>query len=67
MSEDSYEISLGNFDTETRRKAKLDQVSFWDEKQKNFHGLTNGRKLLNGIFHLLNGLLVVRLMLHITH
>ena len=34
MNEDSYEISLGNFDTDTRRKAKLDQVSFWDDQAK---------------------------------
>ena len=34
MSEDSYKIGLGNFDTETRRKAKLDIVSFWDEQAK---------------------------------
>nr|AIF15789.1 acetate--CoA ligase (ACSS, acs) [uncultured marine thaumarchaeote KM3_71_E12] len=34
MSEDSYKIGLGNFDIETRRKAKLDIVSFWDEQAK---------------------------------
>ena len=60
MSEDSYEISLGNFDTETRRRSNLDQVLFWDEQAKNFHGLTSGQKPLSGIHRLLNGLLVVR-------
>ena len=34
MSIDSYEIGLEKFDTEARRKAKLDQVSFWDEQAK---------------------------------
>ena len=34
MSEDFYEISLGNVNTETRRKAKLDQTSFWNEQAK---------------------------------
>ena len=34
MSEDSYEISLGNFDTETRRRSNLDPVLFWDEQAK---------------------------------
>ena len=34
MSEDFYEISLGNVNTETRRKAELDQISFWNEQAK---------------------------------
>jgi len=34
MSADSYKIGLGNFDTETRIKAKSDQTSFWDEQAK---------------------------------
>ena len=34
MSADSYKIGLGNFDTEARRKAKLDQTSFWNEQAK---------------------------------
>ena len=34
MSEDFYEISLGNVNTETRRRAKLDQTSFWNEQAK---------------------------------
>ena len=34
MSTDSYKIGLGNFDTEARRKAKLDQTSFWNEQAK---------------------------------
>ena len=34
MSADSYKIGLGNFDTEVRRKAKLDQTSFWNEQAK---------------------------------
>ncbi len=34
MSDDFYEISLGNVNTETRRRAKLDQTSFWNEQAK---------------------------------
>ena len=34
MSTDSYKIGLGNFDTGTRIKAKLDQTSFWNEQAK---------------------------------
>jgi len=34
MSTDSYKIGLGNFDTGTRIKAKLDQTSFWSEQAK---------------------------------
>ena len=34
MNEDFYEISLGNVNTETRRRAKLDQTSFWNEQAK---------------------------------
>ena len=34
MNMDSYKIGLGNFDTETRRKAELDQTSFWNEQAK---------------------------------
>ena len=34
MGMDSYKIGLGNFDTEARRKAKLDQTSFWNEQAK---------------------------------
>lgn len=34
MNADSYKIGLGNFDTEARRKAKLDQTSFWNEQAK---------------------------------
>ena len=29
-----YNISLGNFDTETRMNAELDHVSFWDGQAK---------------------------------
>ena len=46
MSEDSYEISLGNFDTETRRKAKLDQISFWDEQAKKLSWFNQWTKTL---------------------
>ena len=42
MSTDSYKIGMGNFDTGTRIKAKLDQTSFWNEEAKNFHGLNHG-------------------------
>ena len=34
MSTDSYKIGLGNFDTETRIKATVDQTSFWNEQAK---------------------------------
>ena len=34
MDEDSYEISLGNFDTKTRIEAKSNFISFWDEQAK---------------------------------
>jgi len=34
MSTDSYKIGLGNFDTETRVKATVDQTSFWNEQAK---------------------------------
>ena len=34
MSTDSYKIGMGNFDTGTRIKAKLDQTSFWNEEAK---------------------------------
>jgi len=34
MSTNSYKIGLGNFDIETRRKAGLDQISFWNEQAK---------------------------------
>ena len=34
MSMDSYKIGLGNLDTETRRNAELDNVSFWNDEAK---------------------------------
>ena len=34
MSIDSYKIGLGNLDTETRRNAELDNISFWNEEAK---------------------------------
>ena len=34
MSIDSYKIGLGNLDTQTRRNAELDSVSFWNEEAK---------------------------------
>jgi acetyl-CoA synthetase len=34
MSTDSYKIGLGNLDTQTRRNAELDNVSFWEEQAK---------------------------------
>ena len=34
MSTDSYKIGLGNLDTQTRRNAELDNVSFWNEEAK---------------------------------
>ena len=34
MNTDSYKIGLGNLDTQTRKNAKLDDVSFWNEQAK---------------------------------
>ena len=34
MSMDSYKIGLGNLDVKTRRSAKSDSVSFWNEEAK---------------------------------
>ena len=34
MSTDYYKIGLGNSDRETRRKAELNNISFWDEQAK---------------------------------
>ena len=34
MNMDSYKVSLGNTDTQTRRNAELDNVSFWSEEAK---------------------------------
>ena len=46
MSDDSYDISLGNFDIETRRKSELDQVSFWDEQAKKLSWFNQWTKTL---------------------
>ena len=46
MSKDSYEIGLGNSDTETRRNAKLDQVSFWGEQAKKLSWFNQWSKTL---------------------
>ena len=46
MSEDSYDISLGNFDIETRRKSELDQVSFWNEQAKKLSWFNQWTKTL---------------------
>ena len=34
MSADYYKIGLGNSDRDTRRKAELNNISFWDEQAK---------------------------------
>ena len=34
MGMDSYKIGLGNLDTQTRRNAELDSISFWNEEAK---------------------------------
>ena len=34
MNVDSYKIGLGNLDTQTRKNAELDNVSFWSEEAK---------------------------------
>ena len=46
MSKDSYQIGLGNSDTETRRNAKLDQVSFWNEQAKKLSWFNQWTKTL---------------------
>ena len=46
MNENSYEIGLENFDTETRKNAKLDYVSFWDEQAKKLSWFNNWTKTL---------------------
>ena len=46
MSKDSYEIGLGNSDTEIRRNAKLDQVSFWGEQAKKLSWFNQWTKTL---------------------
>ncbi|NWK01750.1 acetate--CoA ligase [Marine Group I thaumarchaeote] len=46
MSEDFYEISLGNFDTETRRRSNLDPVLFWDEQAKKLSWFNQWTKTL---------------------
>ena len=34
MSTDSYKIGLGNSDTQIRKNAELDNISFWNEQAK---------------------------------
>ena len=46
MSDDSYEISLGNFDTETRGRSNLDPVLFWDEQAKKLSWFNQWTKTL---------------------
>ena len=46
MNENSYEIGLENFDTETRKNAKLDYVSFWDDQAKKLSWFNNWTKTL---------------------
>ena len=46
MSMDSYKIGLGNLDTETRRNAELDNVSFWNEEAKKLSWFKSWTKTL---------------------
>jgi len=46
MSE-TYDIGLGNNDTEIRKKANLDFVSFWDEQAKNLFWFSPWTKTLD--------------------
>ena len=46
MSTDSYKIGLGNLDTETRRNAELDNVSFWNEEAKKLSWFKSWTKTL---------------------
>ena len=43
---DGYAISLGNNDTEIRKKADSDYVSFWGEQAKKLHWFKNWDKIL---------------------
>jgi len=44
---DTYNIGLGNNDSEIRKKANSDFVSFWDEQAKNLFWFSSWRKTLD--------------------
>ena len=44
---DSYTVSLGNNDTETRVKANSDYVSFWNEQAKGLKWFEHWKKTLD--------------------
>ncbi len=46
MSE-TYDIGLGNNDSEIRKKANSDFVSFWDEEAKNLFWFSSWKKTLD--------------------
>ena len=43
---DSYLIGLGNTDTETRKRAQVDYVSFWAQEAKKLHWFEDWKKTL---------------------
>ncbi len=47
MDAESYDINLGNKDTETRKKASEDFISFWDEQAKKLSWFTPWEKTLD--------------------
>ena len=47
MDAESYDINLGNKDTETRKKASEDFISFWDEQAKKLSWFTSWEKTLD--------------------
>ena len=62
---DTYNIGLGNNDTDTRIKADSDFVSLFGMiRQKISLGFLHGKRLWIGSLHLQNGLLGARLMPH---
>ncbi|MGI0073826.1 MAG: acetate--CoA ligase [Nitrosotalea sp.] len=44
--ETTYQIGLGNYDTQTRKKAIYDYVRFWEEQAKNLHWFEKWTKTL---------------------
>ena len=48
MSE-TYDIGLGNYDSEIRKKADSDFVSFWDEQAKNLTWFSPWRQTLDWV------------------
>jgi len=60
-------IGLGNNDTEIRKDADSDFITFWEKQAKISLGFQLGKKHSTGVLLLLGGLSVVRLMPHTIH